>query len=103
MNKHTRRTVARLVSTYLRDCHPEGVSLEVDEAGIRKVNGQWRVPVIPSAEPVQPYQYYEALTDIEMELSEQEDLNVFLAPSDPKLAQEPETLRADEVSGSPTR
>jgi hypothetical protein len=84
MSKYNRHTVAQLVSDRIRDCHPEGVSLEVDEQGIRKVDCQWRVPIRPSAEPVNRYEYYEALTDIEIELSEQEKLNVFLVPRDPK-------------------
>jgi hypothetical protein len=90
MNKYNRQMVAQLVSAYVRDCHPEGVSLEVDERGIRKVGCQWRIPIRPSAEPVGRYEYYEALTDIEIELSEREKLNVFLVPSDPKSPPPPE-------------
>jgi len=33
--------------------------------------------------PEELYEYYEALTEIEIDLEESEDLNVFLAPSDP--------------------
>jgi hypothetical protein len=90
MSKYNRQMVAQVVSARLRECHPEGVSLELDEQGIQKVGCQWRIPIRPSAEPLNRYDYYEALTDIEIELSEQEKLNVFLVPSDPKLPQAPE-------------
>src|SRR5947209_5448518 len=83
MRKHNRHTVARLVQDRIRDCHPEGLTLEVDEQAIVQINGQWRIPIRPSREPEKRYEYYEALTEVELDLEESEDLNVFLAPSDP--------------------
>ena len=84
MSKHNRHTVARLVQDRIRDCHPEGLTFEVDEQAIVRINGQWRIPIHPSREPEKLYEYYEALTEVEIDLEESEDLNVFLAPSDPK-------------------
>src|SRR4051812_14511313 len=83
MSKHNRHTVARLVRDRVRNCHPEGLTLEVDESAIIQINGQWKIPVRPSREPEKLYEYYEALTEIEIDLEENEDLNVFLAPNDP--------------------
>ena len=100
MSKFNRQTVARVVSDYLRDCHPEGVSLEVDEQGIQKVGCQWRIPIRPSAEPAERYEYYEALTDIEIALSEREKLNVFLVPSDPRPQQTLERHELSDKSGA---
>lgn len=76
--------VARKVAKYLKDCHPGGVTLEVDPEGARKEEFGWRVRVRPDKEPPKLFEYYEALTDVEMELEEREHLNVFLVPSDPK-------------------
>ena len=76
--------VAEKVAQYLRECHPDGVTIEVDPDGIVKGEFEWRVRVRPSHEPRGPMEYYEALTDVEMELDEQEHLNVFFVPSDPK-------------------
>jgi hypothetical protein len=83
MSEHERHEVARLVSVYLRDCHPGGVSLQVDEQGVHEVRCQWYVPIRPSREPTERYEYYEALADVAVELQEREHLNVFLVPSDP--------------------
>ena len=83
----TAERVARKVAEYLRDCHPDGVTLEVVEPSIRKEEYSWRVPVRPNREPSKPLAYYEALTDVEMALEDNEHLNVFLVPWDPVEAQ----------------
>jgi hypothetical protein len=104
MTKHDRRTVAQVVSDYLRDCHPGGVTLEIDEQGIHKVLCQWRVPVRPSVEPMKRYEYYEALSDVEVELHERENLNVFLVPSDPEHSAAAEKQQRDiEVEATSSR
>jgi hypothetical protein len=77
------QAVAEKVARYLRECHPDGVNIEVDPDGIVKGEFEWRVRVRPSQEPQGPMEYYEALTEVEMKLDEQEHLNVFLVPSDP--------------------
>jgi hypothetical protein len=78
------QTVLRKVTSYLKDCHPDGVTLEVDPAGISRGEFSWRVLVRPDREPLQLRQYYEALADVEVELQEREQLNVWLVTGDPK-------------------
>jgi hypothetical protein len=96
--------VAEKVAEYLKECHPGGVTLEVDPDGVVKGEFEWRVRVRPSHEPPKPMEYYEALTDIEMELEEREHLNVFLVPSDPKYPQASETEpQGDENRARPNR
>jgi len=84
MNKLDKRTVAKAVRMYIKDCHPGGASLEVIEQGIRKEEYWWYVPVRPSVEPVKRYEYYEALADVEEALEENENLTVFLVPTVPE-------------------
>lgn len=75
-----KRTVVRKVRLYLKDCHPEGINLEVIEQGVRREDFWWYVPVRPSLEPDKRSAYYEALAEVEGELEEKEKLTVFLAP-----------------------
>jgi hypothetical protein len=100
MSEPNSQRVAQVVNAYLLNCHPSGVTLEVDKSGIHKVRGQWYVPVRPSAEPAKLYEYYEALTDIEMKLDEQEHLNVFLVPFDSKLSQAAGTEPQGDENGA---
>src|SRR6266852_5293669 len=96
--------VAEKVAQYLKECHPGGVTIEVDPDGIVKGEFEWRVRVRPSHEPRRLMEYYEALTDVEMELDEQEHLNVFLVPSDPKYPPAAETEpQGDENRAGPGR
>ena len=78
------QVVAQKVAEYLKDCHPGGVTIEVDPADVHREGSGWRVRVRPSAEPSDRFEYYEALADVAVELQEREHLNVFLVPSDPK-------------------
>jgi hypothetical protein len=82
MTQPDSQRVARLVREYLKNRRPDGVTLEVDEPGIRKEPYWWSVPVRPSSEPSKRYEYYETLAEVEEEIEEQEQLKVFLVPSD---------------------
>ncbi len=82
--RFTKQAVAQKVAEYLRDCHPGGITLEVDANRIRKEDHWWEVPVRPDVEPRKLSEYYEALAHVEEELEEREQLNVFLVPSDPR-------------------
>jgi hypothetical protein len=63
--------------------HPsdEDIILEVLDAPIRREGDWWYVPVRPNRPFPKTYQYYEELTDIEEELRENEQLDVFLVPA----------------------
>jgi hypothetical protein len=76
--------VAQKVAEYLNNCHPGGITLEVDPAGVHRGEFSWRVRVRPDREPSKLFEYYGALADVEIELSEREHLNVWLITSDPK-------------------
>jgi hypothetical protein len=80
----TARAVAQKVAEYLQDCHPGGVTVEVDPDGIQRRESSWRVRVRPSKEPAKLFEYYEALADVELELEEREHLNVWLVTADPE-------------------
>ena len=79
----TKQSVAEKVRQYIQNLHPGGVTLEVVEDGIHKVDYWWRVPVRPSAWPAKRYEYYEALADIESDLQEKEHLNILIATGEP--------------------
>jgi len=40
----------------------------------------WHVPVLPSRQPRWMYAYYEVLAEVEADLQEKENLNVFFIP-----------------------
>jgi len=83
MIEQSSQTVAQVVREYIRDRHPGGVTLDVDEQGIRRERHWWHVPIRPSVEPTKRYEYYEALADVEGELEDREQLKVLLVPGDP--------------------
>jgi hypothetical protein len=76
--------VARKVAEYLKDCHPDGISLEVEPEGVRWERFWWQVRVRPSEEPAKLSNFYRALASVEMALEEREHLKVFLTPGEPK-------------------
>src|SRR5260370_284627 len=84
MSEPNSQRVAEVVNAYLLNCHPSGVTLEVDKSGIHKLRGQWYVPVRPSARPAKLSSHYKAVAGIERALEEREHLKVFLAPGEPK-------------------
>jgi len=81
MNK---QHVAALVRHYIKDCHPNSMTLEVIEDGIRQEKSWWDVPIRLSMDPPKLYELQEALVNVEIGLKDQENLTVFLEPIFPK-------------------
>ncbi len=81
MNK---QKVAALVRHYIKDCHPNGMTLEVIEDGIRQEKSWWDVPIRLSMDPPKLYELQGALVNVEIGLKDQENLTVFLEPIFPK-------------------
>jgi hypothetical protein len=77
------KTVAQVVRDYIRDRHPGGVTLEVVEDGVHKIDHWWRVPVRPSSQPPHTFEYYDALAEVESEIQEDKQLNILLVPTLP--------------------
>jgi hypothetical protein len=75
--------VVRLVRERLQDRHPGGVTIDVVDQEIRHEDDYWHVPVRPSTQPPRTFEYYDALAEVESELSEKEHLKVWLVPMMP--------------------
>jgi hypothetical protein len=83
-----KKMVAEVVREYIRDCHPGGVTLEVVESGIQKIDYWWRVPILPSEEPPHTFEYYDALAGVEENIQEDKNLNILLVPLFPQEKEE---------------
>lgn len=81
VTEETKTDVAQTVRTHLQGSRPGGATLDVIESDIRKIDGWWRVPVRPSQEPKHTFEYYDALAQIEEEISEKTRLKVLLVPA----------------------
>jgi hypothetical protein len=81
MNK---QRVAELVRHYLKDYHPNSTTLEVIEQKIQKEKSWWNVPIRVSVEPPKYDPFFEALAHVQIQLEDNENLTVFLAPIFPK-------------------
>jgi hypothetical protein len=92
----SKEQVAELVRERLRDCHPGGVSIRVVEDEIRHRDDYWHIPVQPSAQPRSTFEYYDALAEVETQLSEEAHLNVWLVPTMPE--EESQGASADRAS-----
>jgi hypothetical protein len=68
----------------LRAFQPGGGTIDIVDEKMREENGCWRIPVRPDTEPPRAFEYYDALAEVESQLSEQEDLNVWLVPTTPE-------------------
>lgn len=73
----------KLIADELRKTQVGDVSFTLVGDELERRDGTWYVPVRPSGEPPNMYQYYEALADVETELSERHDLHVWLVPTAP--------------------
>jgi hypothetical protein len=82
----SKERVLQVVRERLQGCHPGGVTISIVEELVRQENGSWRVPVRPSVQPPRTYEYYDALADVETDLSENEQLEVWLVPTMPEEA-----------------
>jgi hypothetical protein len=78
------QTIAQVVRDYIRDRHPDGVTLDVVDEGVHKIDYWWRVPVRPSAEPPHTFEYYDALAEVEGQIQEDKQLNILLVPALPE-------------------
>ena len=83
MKSTSKARVLKLISDQLRKAHVGDISFTLVADELEKRNGTWYVPVLPTAQPPSMYQYYEALSDVETELSEKHDLHVWLVPALP--------------------
>ena len=81
------KAVAQTVREYLRDQHPSGLTLEVVEAEVIKIDYWWQVPVRPSAWPEKTFELYDTLAEVETAIQEDKHLNILLAPTEPMLDQ----------------
>lgn len=83
MAELTKAQVAQKVRQYTEGRNVDGVTLEVVEDSVVKVNDWWRVPVRPSAWTKRLSYYYEALADVEATIQENEGLNILLSSGEP--------------------
>lgn len=79
----TRTESAQKIREYIKDRRPGGISLEVVEEDIQKIDDWWRVPVRPSAWPKRWYAYYEDLAELEEALQSEEHMKVLIATGQP--------------------
>lgn len=84
MIEQDERDIAQVVRDYIRDRHPGGVTLDVVDEGVQKIDYWWRVPVRPSAEPPHTFEYYDALAEVESQIQEDRQLNILLVPTLPE-------------------
>ena len=87
MTEPDMQTVAQVVSEYLRDQHPGGLTIEVIGEGVRKVDDWWQVPVRPDAWPAKTFELYDTLAEVEIRILEDRHLNILLALIEPKIEQ----------------
>ena len=87
----TKERVAEKVRERLKGVAVTGITIEVGESGIQKVDDWWRVPIRPSRWPKRMFEFYEVLAEVEDDLQEREHLNILLATGEP-LEEEEETL-----------
>lgn len=74
--KQTKEFIAQKVHERLAEQHPGGVTLEVLDANIHKIDKWWRVPVRPNVWPKRLSDYYETLAEVADELLENEQIDV---------------------------
>jgi hypothetical protein len=85
----SKRQIVKLIRGRLSNYHPGGVTLEVVDEEIWREDDYWHVPVRPSAQPPRTFEYYDALVEVETELSLKEHLEMLLVPMLPEQDQEP--------------
>ena len=72
----TKQQVAQKVRDRLVGIHPGGVTLEVVEESIYKIDQWWRVPIRPSRWPKRVSDFYETLAEVATDLLEKDNLDV---------------------------
>jgi hypothetical protein len=83
MSEPSAAFIASRVREYLRDSKPGGVTLDVDESHIHRIDSWWRVPIRPSRWPERMFEFYEVLAEIESEIQEREHLDVIFSTGEP--------------------
>lgn len=89
----TKTDVAEKVRQELRGVEVSGITLQVEDADVYKIDDWWRVPVRPSRWPKRMFELYEVLAEVEDNLQEREHLNILLATGVP-LEEEPDAVAA---------
>jgi hypothetical protein len=79
----TKETVAQKVRERLKNVSVTGITMEVGDENIHKVDNWWRVPIRPSRWPKRMFEFYEVLAEVENDLQEKEHLDVLLFTGDP--------------------
>jgi hypothetical protein len=74
-----KQKVVALIRSYLKDCHPYGLTLEVIEPKIRKEQSWWNVPIQLNIDPPRYSKLYEALTNVSIQMKDNENVTVFLS------------------------
>lgn len=72
-------TIAQMVRERFEGRHPSGATIEVLDAGVRKMETWWQVPVRPNVWPARTFELYDTLADVEIELQDQQHLNILLS------------------------
>lgn len=83
MSELNAQTVAGLVRNQLIGRHPSGLTIEVVEEKVVKIENWWQVPVRPDVWPEKTFEYYDTLAEIEEELLELNQVNILLSPMEP--------------------
>jgi hypothetical protein len=79
-----RTSIIAAVQRLLDSRRPGGMTLVVEQEGVRQDQDWWYVPVRPTSEPPKRrYEYYEALAEIENELQKSDHLTVLFVPLAP--------------------
>lgn len=73
--------ILQLVKKHLDNHQIPENPIEVLDRDIYKVGDWWHVPVRPHQPFPKTYQYYEELTNVEMDLKEKEQVDVLLVPA----------------------
>jgi hypothetical protein len=83
MNELNAQIVAQMVREKLQGRHPAGLTIEVVDEKVIKIDNWWQVPVRPSGWPEKTFEYYDTLAEVEEELLEQKHVNILLSPMAP--------------------
>ena len=75
--------LAQMVENRLQKYHPGGATLHVLANDIRQEGEYWYVPVLPTIQPKHTFEYYDALAEVETDLSLNEKLKIWLIPTVP--------------------
>ena len=85
----SRPQVLKKVCDAIKRHAPHDFSLHILERGVRRLEDSslertvlwWHVPVYPDPAPKDPYQYYDALAEIEGDLQDEQGLDIALLPA----------------------